>query len=530
MYICLTIVRKGDQRLINNKKMRITLLIFSLSLTLSLFGQNKLSLKTNSSNVKIEKEIYGHFSEHLGTCIYEGIYVGEDAEIPNINGYRTDVIEALKALKVPVLRWPGGCFADTYHWKDGIGPKDERPSIVNVFWGGVTEDNSFGTHEFLNFCELIDTEPYLSINVGSGTVQEARDWVEYVTSNSQSPMTELRKKNGREEPWKVKFWGIGNENWGCGGDMAPDYYANIFRHYSSYIKGTDFQKVICGPSGNDVEWTETILAGLKKKTHLAQGLSLHYYTLPTGDWGNKGSSTDFGEDMYFKTLRNTMYVEEYIQQHLAIMDKYDPEKKMKLIVDEWGTWYDKLPGTKEGFLQQQNTVRDALVAGINLNIFNNYADRISMANIAQIVNVLQSVILTKDDQMVKTPTYYVFQLYNVHQDATLIPIELETEKYEYQGESIPALTASASEKDGVISITITNANPNKALPFKCNIGKDFKSISGKIVTGKEITDYNDFGKDEKISTKDFKVAKPNSKELDFKIPAHSVILIQLQLE
>lgn len=259
--------------------MRTKILIISLSLTMNLFAQNTLRLKTDSTGVKINKEIYGHFSEHLGTCIYEGIYVGEGSEIPNINGFRTDVVAAFKKLRVPVLRWPGGCFADTYHWKDGIGPKEDRPSIVNVFWGGVTEDNSFGTHEFLNFCELIGTEPYLSINVGTGSVQEAVEWVEYVNSNNKSPMTDLRKKNGREKPWNVKVWGIGNENWGCGGDMAPDYYANIFRNYSSYIRGDNFQKVICGPSGDDTKWTETILSGLGNKKHLAQGLSLHYYTL-----------------------------------------------------------------------------------------------------------------------------------------------------------------------------------------------------------------------------------------------------------
>ncbi|MFC2090614.1 alpha-N-arabinofuranosidase [Bacteroidota bacterium] len=499
-----------------------------LLFTVSLFAQNTLELKQDGSSVKINKEIYGHFSEHLGTCIYEGIYVGEDSDIPNINGYRTDVVEAFQELKVPVLRWPGGCFADTYHWKDGIGPKEDRPSIVNVFWGGVTEDNSFGTHEFLDFCELIGTEPYLSINVGTGTVQEAVEWVEYITSSNKSPMTDLRKKNGRENPWNVKFWGIGNENWGCGGDMAPDYYANIYRNYSSYIRGNRIQKVICGPSGDDTRWTETILKGLEGKTHLAQGVSLHYYTLPTGNWGRKGSSTEFGEDMWFATLRNTMYVEGYIQKHLAIMDKYDPRGRMKLIVDEWGTWYDKLPGTKDGFLQQQNTVRDALVAGINLNIFNNHADRISMANIAQIVNVLQSVILTKGHEMVKTPTYHIFKMYNVHQDANLIPIDFETENYEYKDESIPALTASASEKDGIVSITITNANPNKVIPLDCKLGKDFKSVSGKIVTGKEITDYNDFGAEEKVYMSDFTLGKIKNGQLKIEVPAHSVILVQLQ--
>lgn len=508
--------------------MKTTILFISLLFTLGLTAQNRLELKQDTSNIKINKEIYGHFSEHLGTCIYEGIYVGEDAEIPNINGYRKDVVEAFKELKVPVLRWPGGCFADTYHWKDGIGPKENRPSIVNVFWGGVTEDNSFGTHEFLNFCELTGIEPYLSINVGTGTVQEAVEWVEYITSDNKSPMADLRRKNGREKPWKVKFWGIGNENWGCGGDMAPDYYANIYRNYASYIKGDGLQKVICGPAGGDTQWTETILKGLEGKMHLVQGVSLHYYTLPTGDWEHKGSSTDFKEDMWFATLRNTLLIEDYIKSHLAVMDKYDPEGKIKLIVDEWGTWYDKLPGTKDGFLQQQNTVRDAVVAGINLNIFNRYAGRISMANIAQIVNVLQSVILTSGSEMVKTPTYHVFKMYSVHQDARLIPVSLETERYTYKEESIQAITASASEKDGIVSITLTNANPNKAITIECKLGKDYRTVSGKIVTGKEMTAYNDFGKEEKVTVSEFMPGKIKNGVLKLEIPAFSVVLVQLQ--
>ena len=492
----------------------------------SLLAQNQLILNTDSTGVRINKEIYGHFSEHLGTCIYEGIYVGEDSDIPNINGFRTDVVEALKEMKVPVLRWPGGCFADTYHWKDGIGPKEDRPTIVNVFWGGVTEDNSFGTHEFLDFCELIGTEPYLSINVGSGTVKEAIEWVEYVNSSNESPMTELRKKNGREDPWNVKFWGIGNENWGCGGEMRPEYYADKFRNFSAYIRGNDIHKVICGPSADDVSWTESILGVINNKLDLAQGLSLHYYTLPTADWAAKGSSTDFDEEMWFATLRNTMYVEDYIQKHLAVMDKYDPNGDIKLIVDEWGTWYDKLEGTKDGFLQQQNTLRDALVAGINLNIFNNHADRISMANIAQIVNVLQSVIMTRGAEMIKTPTYYVFKMYSVHQDAELIPMELKSENYYYKGEHIPAITASASQKDGVISITITNANPNRSVAVNCQLERNYKNVNGKIIKAKSITDYNDFGKAEKVNMVDFSVDNVKNGELNIDVPAHSVVLIQ----
>ncbi|MDA3931043.1 MAG: alpha-N-arabinofuranosidase [Prolixibacteraceae bacterium] len=503
------------------------LVVFAI---LQVNAQNTLDLDLDQAKTTINKNIYGHFSEHLGTCIYEGIYVGEDSDIPNIEGYRTDVVEAFKEMKVPVLRWPGGCFADTYHWKDGIGPKEDRPSIVNVFWGGVTEDNSFGTHEFLNFCELVGIQPYLSINVGSGTVREAAEWVEYVTSSNESPMTDLRKKNGREDPWDVKFWGIGNETWGCGGDMTPEYYANIYRHFAGYVRGNDLQKIICGPSSDDTNWTEKIMEGMQGKMHMMQGMSMHHYTLPTNSWsGSKGSSTEFGEEMWFKTIRNTMVIDQLINDHLAVMDKYDPEGNVKLIVDEWGTWYDKLEGSKDGFLQQQNTVRDAVVAGINLNIFNNHADRISMANIAQVVNVLQAMILTNGAQMVKTPTYYVFKMYNVHQDATLIPSKLNTENYEYNGESIPALTASASVKDEVVSISLSNSNPNKAITIECELGnEDLKLISSQIVTGEKITDYNDFGKDEKVTVVDFKTEEAKQGKLSLEIPAHSVVLVQLK--
>lgn len=508
------------------------LLLAGLILTsVSLSAQNTLQLNVDQAQTTIKPEIYGHFSEHLGTCIYGGIYVGENSKIPNIHGYRTDVVTALKEMKIPVLRWPGGCFADTYHWKDGIGPKENRPSIVNVHWGGVTEDNSFGTHEFLDFCELIGTEPYLSINVGSGTVQEATEWVEYVTSSNESPMTELRKKNGREDPWKVKFWGIGNETWGCGGDMRPEHYADVYRNFSSYVRVNDAQKIAVGPSGDDYNWTEKMMENLKDKRHLVQGLSLHYYTLPTGSWvGSKGSSTNFGEDEWFQTLKRTLNVDEYIKKHLEVMDKFDPEKQVGLAVDEWGTWYDPLPGTNPGFLQQQNTLRDALVAGVNLNIFNNHADRVIMANIAQVINVLQSVILTKDDKMVLTPTYYVFKMYNVHQGAKLIPTTLKCEDYEYKGEKIPAVNASSSIKDGVMSITLCNMNPNKAEAIECsfNGAQEFKTVSGKIINAQKITDYNDFGQAEKVNMKDFTVAKPKNGKLSVELPAHSVVLVQLQ--
>lgn len=505
----------------------ISVLALLILLNLISSAQNKMTIHTEQAGAKINKEIYGHFAEHLGHCIYGGIYVGEDSKIPNIHGYREDVVFALKDMKIPVLRWPGGCFADTYHWKDGIGPKYTRPSMVNVHWGNVTEDNSFGTHEFLDFCELIGTEPYVSINVGSGTVQEAAEWVEYITSSNISPMTDLRKKNGREKPWNVKYWGIGNESWGCGGDMTPEFYSDQFRQYASFSRGAKY-KIACGASDFDYNWTDVLMKNTQNKKNLIQGLSLHYYTI-THNWSKKGSATEFDENEWFMTLSKTLKMDEIVQKHGTIMDKYDPEKRIGMIVDEWGNWFDVEPGTNPGFLYQQNTLRDALVAGINLNIFNNHANRVKMANIAQAINVLQAVILTKEDQMVLTPTYFVFKMYAVHQDATSIPLNLTCENYEYDGKLIPAINASASTKDGVLSITLCNLNPNKAVSVDCSVtGQEFASTSGQIVTGKNMGDYNDFGKAETVSLKSFDVKKPKDGKLTIDLPSKSVVLVQLK--
>lgn len=510
----------------NKRKLTLTFLLAAIaSFT---FAQSKLVLHPEDADTKINKEIYGHFAEHLGQCIYGGIYVGEDSDIPNIRGFRDDIIGALKEMKIPVLRWPGGCFADTYHWKDGIGPRESRPSIVNVHWGGVTEDNSFGTHEFLDFCELIDAEPYININVGSGTVQEASEWVEYVTSSNMSPMTELRKKNGREEPWDVKYWGIGNENWGCGGNMTPEYYSDLYNRFASYCRG-DLYRIAGGPNVDDYNWMEVLMQKTTRHRGLAQGVSLHSYTIQTGNWGDKGNATQFGEKEWIETFAQTLKMENLVQRHSTIMDKYDPQKNVGLIVDEWGNWFNVEEGTNPGFLYQQNSLRDALVAGINLNIFNNHADRVKMANIAQMVNVLQSVILTKDDEMVLTPTYYVFKMFSVHQDAMLVPSKLSTGEYSFGGKTVPNVQASASAKNGVLSVTLVNLDPNNSETVDIAItGNSYTSASGQIVTSDKMNDYNDFGRNETVSLKDFDVAKPDKGKLSVKLPSKSVVLVQLK--
>ena len=340
----------------------------------------KLYINEKNKKGHINPEIYGHFSEHLGRCIYEGLYVKEDSGIPNVNGMRTDVVEALKELKVPVLRWPGGCFADEYHWMDGIGPKENRKKMINTHWGGVLEDNSFGTHEFFELCRQLGCKTYVNGNVGSGTVREMSEWMEYMTFDGVSPMADLRKENGHEEPFKVDYFGVGNENWGCGGNMTPEYYANLYRRYQTYVrdykKDEPVRKICGGPNSDDTDWTGKVLATCFASPHpdkdfhgFMDGLSLHYYTTP-GGWEEKGSATCFDEKVWYQTLYKALYMEELIRMHGAIMDSYDPEKKIGLIVDEWGTWFDVEPGTNPGFLYQQNTMRDALVAAVSLNIFN----------------------------------------------------------------------------------------------------------------------------------------------------------------
>ena len=499
----------------------------------------KLVINTNRKLNKIHKEIQGHFSEHLGRCIYEGIYVGEESEIPNVNGMRTDVVEALKQIKVPVLRWPGGCFADEYHWKDGIGPKEERKKIVNTHWGGVVEDNSFGTHEFFELCRQLGCETYVNGNMGSGTVQEMSEWVEYMTFEGISPMAELREKNGQKEAWNVDFFGVGNENWGCGGNMNPEFYGNMYRRYQTYVRCYDpkrpIKKIACGANVDDYDWTEQVMKTTFTRCPdflhgFMDGLSLHYYTHP-GGWENKGSATDFDEKMWYQTMKKTWYMEELIRRHGAIMDQYDPEKKVGMIIDEWGTWYDVEPGTNPGFLYQQNTMRDALVAGINLNIFNKHSDRIQMANLAQMVNVLQAVLLTEGEKMIKTPTYHVFDMYKYHQDAMLLDSNIEVEEVGLEAHNmVPNLSESVSiDEQNVMHITVTNLDLEKSYPIDTTIlGSHAKEIKGEIVTG-QMGDKNTFENPEEVKVESFNEVTETKEGIQFTIPACSVLHLAVSL-
>lgn len=522
--------------------MKKTLTIFLSALVATATAQGQISIQVHDdaeNQPVIPAAIYGQFSEHLGRCIYEGIWVGPDSKIPNKDGYRTDVLKALKDLKIPVLRWPGGCFADEYHWMDGIGPRENRPKLVNNNWGSTIEDNSFGTHEFLNLCEMLGTQPYISGNVGSGTPEELAKWVEYMTAE-EGTMAELRKKNGREKPWTVKYLGVGNESWGCGGDMTAQYYSDVYKRYALYARnyaGNRLFKIACGASEDDYEWTKTVM---KNAGNRLDGLSLHYYTVPGWDC-NKGSATQFGPEEYYNTLTRTAAVDEILAKHTAIMDAYDPDRRVALVLDEWGTWFEVEPGFNPGHLYQQNTMRDAMVAAINLNIFHKHTGRLKMANIAQVVNVLQAMVLTDKEKMVLTPTYHVFRMYAPHMDATYVPASCRCGKiHSSDGREMDDFSWSASrDAKGVLHVSLANPRLEKDVTVELSFDKmKVKSVSGELLRADRIDAYNDFGKAPEVTPVQFKDAKIVSKELPgsskkkscvtLTLPAASVVTLEIK--
>jgi len=493
---------------------------------------NRMIIYTDKGTERINRNIYGHFSEHLGRCVYEGFWVGEDSAIPNTRGIRNDVVEALKKINIPVLRWPGGCFADEYHWKEGIGPRDKRPKMLNTHWGMVTETNAFGTHEFLDLCEQLGCDAYIAGNVGSGTVEEMQDWVEYMTFDGDTEMTALRRANGRDKPWKVKYFGVGNENWGCGGNMPPESYAELYNRFQTYVRsysGNEIVKIACGPGGENYPWMRVVM---ERSHRNMNAISLHHYVRGSGTWGQneKGSATQFDEAEWFALMKNTLTVYPLLKGNIEIMDRIDPDKRIGLYVDEYGTWWDAEPGTNPSFLYQQNTLRDAVSCGIFLNAFNEHCERVKMANIAQTNNVLQAMILTKGEKMILTPTYHVFEMFKVHYDATMLPVELQSSDYRFGNNSIKALSVSASKDDsGRIHISFCNLDPGKTAEVRCALeGAEPKRISGRVLTAKTMTAHNTFENPEVVKPANFSNFKLEGNILTTTLPTKSVVVLEIQ--
>ncbi|MBB6132079.1 alpha-N-arabinofuranosidase [Massilia aurea] len=506
-------------------------LIFACGLAaMPAFAQVSVSVDTGKPGPVINKNVYGQFAEHLGTGIYGGLWVGQNSSIPNTRGWRNDVVGALKELKVPLVRWPGGCFADEYHWRDGIGARNKRPVKVNTHWGGVAEDNAVGTHEFFDLVEILGTEAYINGNLGSGTPQEMAEWLEYMTSDTKSSLAELRRKNGRKAPYKVAYFGIGNEAWGCGGNMKPEYYANLYNHYATFLKTPPDARpkmVASGGNDNDTRWTEVLS---KEAARGTDGISFHYYTLPTGVWEKKGAATGFPESEWFSTMQQTLRMDQHIKQNVAILDKNDPEKKIGFYVDEWGTWYDVEPGTNPGFLFQRNTLRDAVVAALNFNIFHAHAERVRMTNIAQMVNVLQAMIITDKEKMLLTPTYHAYQMYIPFQDATSLPVAVDNDvAYSSNGKGVPGISATAARaKDGKVYIALVNTHPTRASDVTLNVaGLTVGGVAGQVLTADAMDAHNTFEKPQAIKPAPFS-ARAQDGKLTIKVPAKAVMVFAVE--
>ena len=525
-------------------RLQRSLLIFAL-ITIALAGSaiaaDKIAVSVDASKAgpKIDRNIFGQFAEHLGHGIYEGVWVGPDSSIPNTRGIRNDVVAALKAIKVPNVRWPGGCFADEYHWRNGIGPADKRTVTLNPNWGGVIEPNSFGTHEFMDFVDQIGAEAYVSVNVGSGTPREASEWLEYMTTAQPTTLQKERAANGHPAPYKVPYLGVGNESWDCGGNMSPDYYLSQLRIYSHFVRNYNpaqqtkdqMLKIAVGPGGDEpryVEWTDTIMKAWQHHQWSwdMNGLSMHSYTV--GSFPPVYKSVGFGEADYSKILQLTLQMDGLVGKYSAIMDKYDPDKKVTLVVDEWGAWYAPLPGSNPGFLVQQNSIRDAILASLNLNIFARHAERVRMANIAQMINVLQAMIMTDKEKMVLTPTYHVFKMYVPFQDATSVPVSFDAGTYKNGDITLPRVDAiAAKDTKGKLWLAITNLDPNQPVEIDASVsGINAKSASGETLTAPQVDSVNTFDAPNTVAPKAIS-AKAEGGKLVLTLPPKSVTVVSV---
>ena len=491
----------------------------------------------------INPEIYGHFIEHLGGVIYDGVWVGPDSKIPNEGGIRRSLIDALKAIHAPIVRWPGGCFADSYDWRDGIGAAAERKARTN-FWGG-TDPNSFGTAEFLRFCSLVGTKPYLAANVRSLPARDFYQWVEYCNSPAGSTAgAKQRGALGHPEPYNVRYWGVGNESWGCGGNFTAEEYAAEFRRFTAWVPRYEkpLDLIASGASDHQVDWTRKLMRALQDKGQLDSvfGLSVHYYSWNlsggrTTDWNRgKGDALNFNEFEWYEMLAQGSAMDPIIRDHWAVMAESDPQHQIKLIIDEWGAWYR--PGTevRPGFtISQMLTLRDALLSGLTLDIFHRHADKVAMANVAQLVNCLHSLILATEDKFVLTPVYHVFKMYMSHMGAQAVRTEFGAPPLTYdrvgKPATLPGLSGSASISGKDLTLTVVNPHTSRTLETEIAVrGATITGGRGQILTHADIHAHNDFQHPDVLRPEPVSVAVSGDR-LVHRFPPASVTALYLTL-
>ncbi len=471
--------------------------------------ERRVEIRTAEEIGRIRPELHGQFAEHLGSCIYGGLWLGKD--------YRRQAVDYLRALEIPVLRWPGGCFADDYHWRDGIGPAAKRPKSVNLHWGKYVEDNSFGTHEFIRLCRLIRTEPYLAGNVGTGTPQELRDWMEYCNHPAGSSLSDERAANGSPEPFGVRYWGVGNENWGCGGQMTPEEYAAHYRRFSTFLRGFGDARpflIACGPSRNDLDWSRRFLDAMGRRLGQIQGFAMHFYSR------GRDYATQFTVDAMQEQLSSFAGLEKAILDQRALLDKYDPKRNVGLMVDEWGVWDRMVPEEEKryGRLWQQITMRSAVAAALGLNVFHRQADKLIMGNLAQMVNVLHALLLTEGDRTVRTSTYYVWELMKPHRGKTAVRVE--------NPDTAPlGLSVSASRQEKELVLTFVNPKHDAAVTVNCTLaGSTAAGGSARILHHQDLNACNTFDQPDRIVPRPHPVSATGS-AIRLELPPLSVATV-----
>jgi alpha-N-arabinofuranosidase len=519
--------------------------------------ESRIEILTAEPVGTIAPEIYGHFAEHLGGVVYDGIWVGENSKIANVNGIRKSLIDAFAKIKPSVVRWPGGCFADSYNWRDGIGPKNKRPRTTN-FWRDAREwpkdapdgpwkydTNQFGTDDFLRFCKLTGAQPYIAANLRSLPAKDFYEWVEYCNSPAgTTTLADMRAVNGERDGAKVRFWGIGNESWGCGGNFTPEEYAAEYRRFTAWAPryGVDLAFIGAGPNGGDLDWTRRFFTKLNERRALGAmwGWAMHHYSWNvssgrTTDWfQGKGDAVNYPDEEWYEMLREADRIDGMIAECWSVMGEIDRNHRIKLVVDEWGTWFKSGSEVNNThLLGQQSTIRDAVLAGLTLDTFHRHAEKIGMAAIAQLVNCLQSLFLAHEDKFVLTPTYHVFDMYAAHQGKTSVRTVVTAPRANYtragQPATIRGLNGSASLNGKQLVVTVTNSDPKSARETEIAVrGASVKSVKGTVLSASDIHAHNSFADPNQVTPKDAG-ARLSGSSLVHAFPPASVTKLEIEL-
>jgi alpha-L-arabinofuranosidase len=517
----------------------------------------RIEVLLNEPLGSITADLYGHFVEHLGGVVYDGVWVGEKSTIANTGGIRQALVDHMRRLPPGPIRWPGGCFADSYDWRDGVGPRAARPRRTN-FWEGAMaklpdgpgkyDPNHFGTNDFVRLCRLVKSEPYIAANLRSLSAKDFYQWVEYCNSPAgSSTLAELRTAGGDRDPFRVRFWGVGNESWGCGGNFTPEEYATEYRRFTAWVPGYGVKLAFIGsgPNSGDLGWTRRFLTKLTEKGEGALngmwGWALHHYSWNTSrgattDWfAGKGDAVAFTNDEWYELLVEADKMDGLITGHWGVMGEIDRTHRVKLVVDEWGAWFKQGTEVDPAHLfGQQSTVRDALVSALTLDTFHRHADKVVMANVAQLVNCLQSLFLADEDRFVATPVFHVFEMYGAHVGGRAVRAECSAPRISYERVkdkgSLWGLAGSASVKEKTLTLTVVNPHVTEARETEIAIrGASIASARATTISAPDIHAHNTFERPNEVQPKEERTGAAQGGVLVYRFPAASVTRLSVTL-